>query len=246
MYGSRGVITKTTISQSIQADSNMAKYDAACKCVLAEKIVLAWIMKSCMEEYADCRIQEIADNYILGIPQIGEVPLLPDETNASKIQGTGVEDVTITEGTITFDIRYYAVLPGTGETVRLGKGSNQGENRLLDLLNVLFSTEIAKDLKKDILQNEFQIPMEEKMERRLNEMCNFSKGVWEEAMEKGIERGRQLGIEQGVEQGEKQGIEKGLLTAIHNLMESMGWSAEQAMEALKIPSGKKLEYTAKL
>ena len=186
MYGSRGVITKTTISQSIQADSNMAKYDAACKCMLAEKIVLAWIMKSCMEEYADCRIQEIADNYILGVPQIGEVPL--------------------------------------------------------------FSTEIAKDLKKDILQNEFQIPMEEKMERRLNEMCNFSKGVWEEAMEKGIERGRQLGIEQGieqgVEQGEKQGIEKGLLTAIHNLMESMGWSAEQAMEALKIPSGNMLEYTA--
>ena len=86
------------------------------------------------------------------------------------------------------------------------------------------------NLKKQVLRDEFQIPMEEKMERRLDDMCNFSKGVWDEA----------------IEQGMAQGLEQGVLSAIQNLMESMGWSADQAMEALKIPSGKKLEYTAKL
>ncbi len=120
----------------------------------------------------------------------------------------------------------------------LGKRKNKGGNRLLNLLNVLFSTEIEINLKKQVLRDEFQIPMEEKMERRLDDMCNFSKGVWDEAIEKGMA--------QGLEQGMAQGLEQGVLSAIQNLMESMGWSADQAMEALKIPSGKKLEYTAKL
>jgi hypothetical protein len=49
-------------------------------------------------------------------------------------------------------------------------------------------------------------------------MCNLSKGI------------------------EEKGKEKGLLTSIKNLMESMGWSVEQAMAALKVPESEQPKY----
>lgn len=53
-------------------------------------------------------------------------------------------------------------------------------------------------------------------------MCNLSKGI----EEKGI----------------KEGIKEGILSSIKNLMESMDWSAEQAMTALKIPESEQVQY----
>ena len=52
--------TETTIAQSIRATDALVRYDAACKRLLSEKIILAWIMKSCLEEYRDCTVEEIA------------------------------------------------------------------------------------------------------------------------------------------------------------------------------------------
>ena len=40
--------------------------DNACKHLLANKIILAWIMKSCLEEYRGSEISEIASKYIEG------------------------------------------------------------------------------------------------------------------------------------------------------------------------------------
>ena len=53
-------------------------------------------------------------------------------------------------------------------------------------------------------------------------MCNLSKGV------------------------EEKGIQKGILLSIRNLMETMGWLAEQAMEGLKIPEEEKRKYLDEL
>lgn len=89
------------------------------KNILAEKKILAWILKSCVEEFADIELDEIADKYIEGEPQIAEVPVLPDETNDPKVQGIGVEDVTVTEGTVKYDIRFQATLPNSDELISL-------------------------------------------------------------------------------------------------------------------------------
>ena len=109
---------ETTLAKTVAASSDKQKYDAACKRLLSEKIILAWIMKNTIKEYAPYTVQEIADNYIEGTPQVGEIPVLPDETN-SRITGTGVEDITITEGSITYDIRFFAILPRNMEIVRM-------------------------------------------------------------------------------------------------------------------------------
>jgi len=108
----------TTIASGIQATDGNASYDAACKRLLSEKIILAWIMKQCVDEFKDCDVNEIAEKYIEGQPQVGEVPVAPDMTG-TVIHGVNGEDASLNEGTVTFDICFYALAPVSGELIKL-------------------------------------------------------------------------------------------------------------------------------
>ncbi len=111
---------ETTIAKNIRVADEKAAYDAACKKLLSEKIILAWIMKNCLEEYRNCDVDEIAEKYIEGTPQVGEIAVAPDESNkTSMIHGIGTEDTSLTEGTVTYDIRFFAAAPISGELIRL-------------------------------------------------------------------------------------------------------------------------------
>ena len=110
---------RTTLAQSIDIVQQKAQYDEACKKVLAEKIILAWIMKHTMKEYAKYDVREIVGDFIVGEPKVAETKVLPDETNAPKITGTGVEDTTVTEGSVTYDIQFRAVVPDSDEIVQM-------------------------------------------------------------------------------------------------------------------------------
>ncbi len=314
------------LSENITAADSKADYDAACKRLLSNKIILAWIMKSCIEEYYDYSIEEIAGKYIEGTPQVSETAVNPDEGDLyGYVRGTGTEDSTITEGTVTYDIRFYAIIPGTEERISLiinieaqndfypgypiikraiyycsrmvssqygreftnshyekikkvysvwictkppacrqntinrytireenivGDASEKKENYdlmsaiiiclgnpcrdryygILKLLEVLLSSERKPEEKKQILKEDFNIKMTSELESEVALMCNLSKGI--------EEKGIKLGI--------SQGIKEGLITSIKNLMESMGWTEEQAMEALKIPESDKPLYSSML
>jgi hypothetical protein len=93
------------------------EYDAAAKKLLSSKKILAWILKYCVEEFKDCSIADIRDRYIIGIPETASAPVLPDETNAvakvnaDRISGERTEDTSVTEGKVTFDIRFRAITP---------------------------------------------------------------------------------------------------------------------------------------
>lgn len=115
---------ETNLARNLSQTEAKASYDASCKRLLANKTILAWIMKSCLEEYRDCTIEEIVEKYIEGMPQIGSVGVHADETNLTVNQGetiaqTGVEDTTVTEGVITYDIRFFASVPNSNEYIRL-------------------------------------------------------------------------------------------------------------------------------
>ena len=89
-----------------------AAYDSAAKKLLASRKILAWILKYCVEEFKDSEIADIRDRYIIGTPEVALTPVLPDQTNAlSHIRGESTEDATLTEGKVTFDIRFRAVTP---------------------------------------------------------------------------------------------------------------------------------------
>ena len=304
---------ESTLAKMISTAGEKAAYDNACKRLLANKIILAWIMKSCLEEYRDCGISEIASKYIEGEAQISEAAVYPDEEAESlQITGLNTEDSTINEGTVTYDIRFRAIVPGTGERISLiinveaqndfypgypivkrnlyyccrlvssqygteftnshyekikkvysificmnppnyrkntiNQYSIQEENLIgefgenveyydlltgiiiclgdvedemtgiLKLLEVLLSSERSPKEKREILQEEFNIKMTQELEREVSEMCNLSEGV------------------------EQKGIAKGITASIRNLMESMGWSIEQAMDALQIPTEERNGY----
>ena len=89
-----------------------AAYDIAAKKLLASRKILAWILKYCVEEFKESEIADIRDRYIIGTPEVALTPVLPDQTNAvSHIHSENTEDATLTEGRVTFDIRFRAVTP---------------------------------------------------------------------------------------------------------------------------------------
>ena len=109
---------ETTIAQGLYVTDDSAGYDAACKRVLSEKAILARIMKSCLEEYKDCDVGDIAEKYIEGQPQVSNLPVLPDE-GGTVINGMDTEDKSVREGMVTYDIRFHAVVPDSREEIGL-------------------------------------------------------------------------------------------------------------------------------
>lgn len=310
----------TPIADDISVTDQNAQYDAACRRLLSEKIVLAWIMKSCLDEYRDCDVKEIAEKYIESEPQVSKVAVAPDETNA-RIRGMSNEDTSLTEGKITYDVRFLATVPSSGELIQiiidvegqnkfdpgypllkravyycsrmisvqhgtefvhseyqkikkvvsiwvcmsppderkntitryhlteenlvgnvkepvrnydlidivipcLGGANGENYDGVLKLLDVLLSGEKSVNEKRQVLQEDFDIPMTQTLETEVLAMCNFSQGV----MQKGIEKGK------------VEGRAEGFLVAIRNLMDSMGWSMEQAMEALRVSESDRSKY----
>ena len=116
--------------------------------------------------------------------------------------------------------------------VMLCLGGPDGENYdgVLRMLDVLLSHETSEAEKRRILQDDYDIQMTRTMESEVSLMCNLSKGVMEKGIAKGMEKGR------------AEGMEKGILTSIRSLMETMGWTLDQAMTALKVPEVERRVY----
>ena len=103
-----------TITQT-EFDSD---YDKTAKKLLANKQILAQIMKGCVDEYSECSVDEIAEKYIEGTPEVGTVGVHVDDTNRPPkapeiITGSNNEDSTLTEGTVRYDVRFDAIAPAT-------------------------------------------------------------------------------------------------------------------------------------
>ncbi len=91
-------------------------YDKTAKKLLANKQILAQIMKGCVDEYSECSVDEIAEKYIEGTPEVGTVGVHVDDTNRPPkvpevITGSNNEDSTLTEGTVRYDVRFDAIAP---------------------------------------------------------------------------------------------------------------------------------------
>ena len=93
---------------------------------MSAKALLARILKHLVIEFRDSSLKDIEEKYIEGEPKvtINTVPVTPDLTNttrkvAPKIKGDRNEDGSDTEGTVTFDILFRAIVPATGETIAL-------------------------------------------------------------------------------------------------------------------------------
>ena len=78
------------------------------------------------------------------------------------------------------------------------------------------------------------------------DVCKAIEQIKETAMAEGEKKGFAQGEKQGFDRGDKHGEEKGILNSIRNLMDTMSWTAQTAMDALKIPEADRAGYLAKL
>lgn len=100
---------QTHIFNLIHEVGDKAKYDAEIKKILSDKTILAWIMKHTVTEFREYSIEEIRD-CIEGEPEISTARVRPGHT-PEAIQGMNTEDKVPGEGTVTYDVKFYATTP---------------------------------------------------------------------------------------------------------------------------------------
>lgn len=116
---------KSEIAKVIDTTDQETQYDNCVKRILSEKVILAWILKECVNEFREYSILEIMNDCIEGVPKVSSVAvdqdeLDYDEQNADKmIEGMNTEDSSTKEGKIYYDIRFMALIPDTKEPIQL-------------------------------------------------------------------------------------------------------------------------------
>lgn len=110
--------------ETLQADiistpEKKEKYDAILKQQLANRQILARIMKRFVSEFENCDLKDIEEKYILtNTISVSKTGVQKNLTN--MVESIGVEDKSNNEGNITYDIMFQAGYPGKDyETIGL-------------------------------------------------------------------------------------------------------------------------------
>lgn len=97
------------------------QYDKAAKKFLSKRRLLARILHYLVPEFRRVSLKEIEETCIVGEPHVSEVPVDPGQTNHAfppEIRGAAQEQSEDAEGTIYFDIFFYAKLPQNGKIIK--------------------------------------------------------------------------------------------------------------------------------
>ena len=114
---------KNSLASALNIADAKAKYDENIKNILSDKEILAWLLKNAATEFADLTIEEII-GCIEGEPEVSTVEVNPGGTNKTgefprKITGIKNEDKVPNEGTIYYDIRFYAYVPKERKRIKI-------------------------------------------------------------------------------------------------------------------------------
>ena len=101
---------QTHLSQTIDITTSSedydVKYDESIKEMLADKQVLARILKYTLDEFKDLSLETIIQS--IDEPIISKTRIEPGHTNTDKIKKTSEEDNVLGEGKVFYDIRFSA------------------------------------------------------------------------------------------------------------------------------------------
>lgn len=98
----------THLGKSVVSAGDKSQYDTTVKEILANKQILAWILKWTTNEFSDMEIEGIV-GYIEN-PYVSEIPVFPGLTNEA-IDGMSTESKINNEETATYDVRFYVKNP---------------------------------------------------------------------------------------------------------------------------------------
>lgn len=100
-------MTDTHLAQALEATHDASSYDTNVKFLLADKQILARILKYAVQEFKDMPIADIMASIGADI-EIGTKPLDAGLSNMGRISASSAEDNIPGEGKIFFDIRFTA------------------------------------------------------------------------------------------------------------------------------------------
>lgn len=102
-------VEDTHLSQAVTTAQDAAAYDTNAKLLLADKQILARILKYTIREFRDMSIEEIIC-CIQDDIDVAIIPLDPGLTNLGRVSESKTEDAIPGEGTVYFDIRFSAYI----------------------------------------------------------------------------------------------------------------------------------------
>ena len=82
---------KTMMSETLDSVNAMEKYDAACKMLLSQKVILARILKHCIPEFQYYSADEIADKFI----ELLQIKTASRETMIKQLSGGNQQKVIL-------------------------------------------------------------------------------------------------------------------------------------------------------
>lgn len=100
-------MTDTNLAQAVEATNDASSYDTNIKFLLADKQILARILKYAVQEFKDMPIKDIMVSIGEDI-EIGTRALDAGLSNMGRINASGTEDNIPGEGKVFFDIRFTA------------------------------------------------------------------------------------------------------------------------------------------
>ncbi len=156
-------------------DKQKAQYDACAKRILSHKIILAHILAKCVKEFDGLNLKEIID-CIDGEPKIS----MPVD-GSSVIAGTNLEDSSINEGLVRFDIVFYVNIKDSQSQIIINIEAQKKEpskyqilNRAIFYVSRLISSQKNKDFIKsnyDDIKRVYSIWICMNMEE--NNLCHY-------------------------------------------------------------------------
>ena len=131
---------QTGLAETLDMAAEKAKCDHCAKKILAFKAVSAWILKDCAKEFSHCSVDYISEHCLSDDVEVSEHAVHQDQpsrdtklnVNDQKVNGDvakldGDEQVTklnsestsIREGTVYYDVRFNAKVPGENGLITL-------------------------------------------------------------------------------------------------------------------------------
>ena len=99
------ILAGSEIAQTIDVTETVKyrrRYDAAAKKLVSQKAILAYILKSTMEEFQDVSVKQIAEELIEGTPKVSTIAVHQDTTDAPEDS----EDSAVPDASVMLDISY--------------------------------------------------------------------------------------------------------------------------------------------
>ena len=113
----------TYLGNIISAVDNEAIYDENVKLILADKNVLAWILRRCTSEFASESLDTIRA-CIDGDPAVNQLLVAPHLTNeqtrhTDRLETLSQEDTSPSEGRIAFDVHFKVRVPASDDRIEM-------------------------------------------------------------------------------------------------------------------------------